>query len=74
MQRVPARSADQADEYQALFRIIEASIADLPEADQKRYEQLAVFAGRGPFPRDSARHVRNRLLAMQSAASLDRRL
>jgi WD40 repeat protein len=54
VQRAPARSADQAHEYQALLRIIEASIADLPEADQKRYEQLAVFAGRGPFPRDAA--------------------
>ena len=26
----------------------------LAEADQRRYEQLAVFASRGPFPRDAA--------------------
>ena len=34
--------------------MIEASIAGLPEADQERYAQLAVFARRGAFPRDAA--------------------
>ena len=40
--------------YRTLLAAIEASITDLPQASQKRYEQLAVFAGRGPFPRDAA--------------------
>jgi len=43
-----------AQEDQILFRAIEAAIADLAQADQRRYEQLAVFAARGPFPRDAA--------------------
>ena len=55
----PDRAQDDrpapAQEYQILFRAIEAAIADLAEADQRRYEQLAVFAARGPFPRDAAR-------------------
>ena len=40
--------------YRNLLAAIEAGISDLPEADQRRYAQLAVFAGRGPFPRDAA--------------------
>jgi len=43
-----------AQEDPILFRAIEAAIADLAQADQRRYEQLAVFAARGPFPRDAA--------------------
>ncbi len=57
IEQVPVRAADDPDaahDYQTLFRVIEASIAALPEADQLRYGQLAVFAGRGPFPRDAA--------------------
>ena len=50
-----ASEADPDSAPQALFSVIEASIDDLPEADQERYAQLAVFAGRGPFPRDAAR-------------------
>jgi WD40 repeat protein len=42
------------DRYRSLFNVIEASIADLAEADQGRYAQLAVFARRGAFPRDAA--------------------
>src|SRR6266700_1406613 len=45
---------DVVDRYRSLFDLIEASIANLPEADQKRYAQLAVFARRGSFPRDAA--------------------
>jgi WD40 repeat protein len=48
-------TADQGSAPEALFSVIEASIDDLPEADRERYAQLAVFAGRGPFPRDAAR-------------------
>src|ERR1019366_4772007 len=40
--------------YRTLFAAIEAGITDLPQDDQRRYAQLAVFAGRGPFPRDAA--------------------
>jgi hypothetical protein len=40
--------------YRNLLAAIEAGISDLPEADQRRYAQLAVFARRGPFPRDAA--------------------
>ena len=46
---------DPAYPYQTLFAAIEAGITDLPEDSQRRYAQLAVFAGRGPFPRDAAR-------------------
>ena len=45
---------DPAYQYRNLLAAIEAGISDLPEGDQQRYEQLAVFAGRGPFPREAA--------------------
>jgi WD40 repeat protein len=48
-------AAERGSAPEALFSVIEASIDDLPEADQGRYAQLAVFAGRGPFPHDAAR-------------------
>ena len=38
-----------------LLNVIRVSIAELPEADQERYAQLAVFARYGPFSRDAAR-------------------
>lgn len=41
--------------YRTLFAAIEAGISSLPDADQERYEQMAVFARQGPFPRDAAR-------------------
>jgi hypothetical protein len=40
--------------HRTLLAAIEAGISDLPEGDQQRYAQLAVFAGRGPFPREAA--------------------
>ena len=45
---------DPAYRYRSLLAAIEAGISDLPEAGQQRYAQLAVFAGRGPFPREAA--------------------
>ncbi len=45
---------DPAYQYRSLLAAIEAGISDLPEDDQQRYAQLAVFAGRGPFPREAA--------------------
>jgi hypothetical protein len=42
---------DPAYPYRDLLAAIEAGISDLPEASQHLYAQLAVFAGRGPFPR-----------------------
>ena len=51
----PAQEADLGPAQRVLFSVIEASIAELAEADQERYAQLAVFARRGPFPRDAAR-------------------
>jgi NB-ARC domain/WD domain, G-beta repeat/APAF-1 helical domain len=38
-----------------LLNVIRVSIAELPEADQERYAQLAVFGRYGPFSRDAAR-------------------
>ena len=48
--------ADLVPEYQYrnLLAAIEAGISDLPEADQQRYTQLAVFSRRGSFPREAA--------------------
>jgi NB-ARC domain/WD domain, G-beta repeat/APAF-1 helical domain len=46
---------DPAYPYRTLFAAIEAGITDLPEDSQRGYAQLAVFAGRGPFPRAAAR-------------------
>ena len=45
---------DPAYPYRTLFSAIEAGIADLPDNDQRRYAELAVFAGRGPFSRAAA--------------------
>jgi WD40 repeat protein len=53
----PARvhaDLDPAYPYQNLRAAIEAGISDLTETAQHQYEQLAVFAGRGPFPREAA--------------------
>jgi len=41
-------------QYRNLLAAIEAGISDLPAGDQQRYAQLAVFGGRGPFPREAA--------------------
>ena len=51
----PTQEEDLDSAQRALFSVIRASIAELPEADQERYAQLAVFARRGPFPRDAVR-------------------
>ena len=40
-------------QHRTLFTAIEAGISDLPEASRNRYEQLAVFSGRCPFPADA---------------------
>ena len=45
---------DPKFQYRNLLAAIEAGISDLPESDQQRYAQLAVFAGRGPFLREAA--------------------
>jgi WD40 repeat protein len=41
-------------QYRTLYTAIEAGITDLSEANRNRYEQLAVFSGRCPFPADAA--------------------
>jgi hypothetical protein len=48
--------ADLDPEYQyaTLRAAIEAGISDLPASQQRRYGQLAVFEGRGPFHRSAA--------------------
>ena len=51
----PALEEDLDSGQRALFGVIRASIAELSEADQERYAQLAVFARRGPFPRGAVR-------------------
>ncbi|WP_165634818.1 NB-ARC domain-containing protein [Thermostaphylospora chromogena] len=43
--------------YRSLLASIDASITGLPEKDQDRYAQLAVFAGRGPFSRAAAERL-----------------
>ena len=40
--------------HRALGRTLQAGLAALPRADQRRYGQLVAFAGHGPFPRDAA--------------------
>jgi hypothetical protein len=40
--------------YRTLYAAIEAGITVLPSDAQHRYEELAVFSGRGPFPRQAA--------------------
>jgi WD40 repeat protein len=45
---------DPEYQYQNLRAAIEAGISDLTAAAQRRYAQLAAFAGRGPFPRHAA--------------------
>ena len=42
-------------EYLTLFRVVLAAVSDLPEPDQHRYTELAVFAGHGPFPAAAVR-------------------
>ena len=43
--------------YRGLPAAIEAALTTLPEEDQDRYARLAVFAGRGPFPRAAAERL-----------------
>ena len=45
---------DSASRARALRYVIEASIEALPKTAQTRYEQLAVFSGRGPFTLEAA--------------------
>ena len=45
---------DPAYQYRNLLAAIEAGVSDLPATGQRQYAQLAVFAGRGPFPREAA--------------------
>lgn len=45
---------DPAYPYQTLFAAINASVDDLPNRDQERYEELAVFSGQGIFTREEA--------------------
>ncbi len=40
--------------HRSLLRAIEAAVVGLPELYRDRYQQLAVFAGRGPFPTEAA--------------------
>ena len=50
----PDAGSDPSYQVRTVFRVIEAGIAALPKTAQTRYEELAVFAGRGPFPADAA--------------------
>ena len=45
---------DPGYHYDKLFDAIEAGIAQLAVSDQRHYAELAVFAGRGAFPREAA--------------------
>jgi len=51
----PAAPGDEFPHlHRSLLRAIEAAVAGLPELYRDRYQQLAVFAGRGPFPTEAA--------------------
>ncbi len=50
----PDAGSDPSYQVRTVFHAIEAGIAALPKTAQTRYEELAVFAGRGPFPADAA--------------------
>ena len=53
-----------------VFHVIEAGIAALPKTAQTRYEELAVFAWRGPFPSDAAQALWHRDLRDAAAHRL----
>ncbi len=44
---------EAAPEHRALWRTLQAGLAALPDAGQRRYGDLVAFAGHGPFPRDA---------------------
>ena len=50
----PDGGSDPSYQGGMVFHVIEAGIAALPKTARTRYEELAVFAGRGPFPADAA--------------------
>ena len=50
----PCHDPGGSETGSGVFHVIEAGIAALPKTAQGRYEELAVFAGRGPFPADAA--------------------
>jgi WD40 repeat protein len=56
----PAAESDSRSQVRALSHVIEASIEALPKAARIRYEQLAVFSGRGPFPSEAAQALWHR--------------
>ena len=50
----PPAGGEDPGLHRSLLGAIEAAVADLPEPARDRYQQLAVFAGRGPFPAEAA--------------------
>ncbi|GAA2888011.1 hypothetical protein GCM10010517_51920 [Streptosporangium fragile] len=60
IERDPARIRAELDpryHHDALFAAVGASVDELPAPDRAGYAQLAVFAGRGPFPREAVQAV-----------------
>ena len=51
----PGPAEEREPAQGALLNVIRVSMAELPEADQEWYAQLAVFARYGPFSREAAR-------------------
>ena len=61
---------DSPSRAKALRYVIEASIEALPKTAQTRYEQLAVFSGRGPFTLEAAQALWHRDLEDAAAHRL----
>ena len=56
----PDAGSDPSHQVRIVLHVIKAGIAALPKTAQTRYEELAVFAGRGPFPFDAAQALWHR--------------
>ena len=75
----PDARSDPSYQVQIVLHVIEAGIAALSKTAQTRYQELAVFAGRGPFPfhaaqalwrRDLRDSMAHRLLAELTSRAL----
>ena len=56
----PDAGSDPSYQVQTVFHVIEAGLAALHKTARTRYEELAVFAGRGPFPFHAAQALWHR--------------
>jgi WD40 repeat protein len=66
----PDGEPDSSSHVRALSQMIEASSEVLPKTAQARYEELAVFSGRSPFPSEAAQALWHRDLKGAEVHSL----